>query len=214
MDIVSKPNNDRHVLSFSRKLFLSVISLFLVFAVCFIAYQYQREKEYKVELLDTQLQDYNERLQQELRSTPDSLWTSVLNQYIVKGANKDLRVTIVNLHGDVLYDSYNETSQEVFNNHINRQEIQKALKTEKDMIKTYFRNNRHTLFLFGHSLSPLYHPFSIALQRKSDKQPGCRPALSLVYDYRYSIADICILQIYIQTGYGNQPLTRVCQTCR
>ena len=58
MDIVSKPNNDRHFLSFSRKLFLSVISLFLIFAACFIAYQYQREKEYKVELLDTQLQDY------------------------------------------------------------------------------------------------------------------------------------------------------------
>ena len=57
MVIVSKPNNDRHFLSFSRKLFLSVISLFLVFAACFIAYQYQREKEYKVELLDTQLQD-------------------------------------------------------------------------------------------------------------------------------------------------------------
>ena len=75
MVIASKPNNDRHFLSFSRKLFLSVISLFLVFAACFIAYQYQREKEYKVELLDTQLQDYNERLQQELRSIPDSLWT-------------------------------------------------------------------------------------------------------------------------------------------
>ena len=60
MVIVSKPNNDRHFLSFSRKLFLSVISLFLVFAACFIAYQYQREKEYKVELLDMQLQDYND----------------------------------------------------------------------------------------------------------------------------------------------------------
>ena len=209
MDIVSKPNNDRHVLSFSRKLFLSVISLFLVFAVCFIAYQYQREKEYKVELLDTQLQDYNERLQQELRSTPDSLWTSVLNQYIVKGANKDLRVTIVNLHGDVLYDSYNETSQEVFNNHINRQEIQKALKNGKGY--DLRRTSETTGIPYFYSAT---HPFSIALQRKSDKQPGCRPALSLVYDYRYSIADICILQIYIQTGYGNQPLTRVCQTCR
>jgi two-component system, OmpR family, phosphate regulon sensor histidine kinase PhoR len=76
MDIVSKPNNDRHFLSFSRKLFLSVISLFLIFAACFIAYQYQREKEYKVELLDTQLQDYNDRLHQELRYLPDSLWTS------------------------------------------------------------------------------------------------------------------------------------------
>ena len=91
MVIASKPNNDRHFLSFSRKLFLSVISLFLVFAACFIAYQYQREKEYKVELLDTQLQDYNERLQQELRSIPDSLWTSTLNRYIAKGSYRDLR---------------------------------------------------------------------------------------------------------------------------
>ena len=75
MDIVSKPNNDRHFLSFSRKLFLSVISLFLVFAACFIAYQYQREKEYKVELLDIQLQDYNERLHQELRYLPTAYGT-------------------------------------------------------------------------------------------------------------------------------------------
>ena len=131
MVIASKPNNDRHFLSFSRKLFLSVISLFLVFAACFIAYQYQREKEYKVELLDTQLQDYNERLQQELRSIPDSLWTSTLNRYIAKGSYRDLRVTIVNLQGRVLYDSYNETSQEAFSNHINRQEVQKALKNGK-----------------------------------------------------------------------------------
>ena len=131
MVIALKPNNDGHFLSFSRKLFLSVISLFLVFAGCFIAYQYQREKEYKVELLDTQLQDYNERLQQELRSTPDSLWSAALDKYITKGSHKNLRVTIINLHGDVLYDSYNETFQEAFSNHINRQEIQKALKDGK-----------------------------------------------------------------------------------
>ena len=100
MVIASKPNNDRHFLSFSREVLylLSVISLFLVFAACFIAYQYQREKEYKVELLDTQLQDYNERLQQELRSIPDSLWTSTLNRYIAKGSYRDLRVTIVNFN--------------------------------------------------------------------------------------------------------------------
>ena len=53
------PVTQKHFLSFSRKLFLSVISLFLVFAICFIAYQYQREREYKIELLNTQLQDYN-----------------------------------------------------------------------------------------------------------------------------------------------------------
>ncbi len=66
MDTASKLNNTTQFLSFSRKLFLSVISLFLVFAGCFLAYQYQREKEYKIDLLDIQLQDYNERLHQEL----------------------------------------------------------------------------------------------------------------------------------------------------
>ena len=131
MDIVSKQNNNGHFLSFSRKLFLSVISLFLVFAICFIAYQYQREKEYKVELLDTQLQDYNERLQQEIRDIPDSLWTPLLDNYTSRYIAGDLRVTIVDLHGDVLYDSYNKINHSQFNNHINRQEIQTALKSGK-----------------------------------------------------------------------------------
>ena len=64
------PVKQKHFLSFSRKLFLSVISLFLVFAFCFIAYQYQREREYKVELLNTQLQNYNSRLYERLNSNP------------------------------------------------------------------------------------------------------------------------------------------------
>ena len=130
MVIVSKPNNDRHFLSFSRKLFLSVISLFLVFAACFIAYQYQREKEYKVELLDMQLQDYNDRLHQELRYLPDSLWTSMLDSYISKHVNKELRVTVVDLHGNVLFDSSQNDSHEL-DNHIKRPEVQKALKDGK-----------------------------------------------------------------------------------
>ena len=45
MDTALKPNKERRFLSYSKRLFLSVISLFLIFAGCFIAYQYQREKE-------------------------------------------------------------------------------------------------------------------------------------------------------------------------
>lgn len=128
MDIALKPN--RHFLSFSRKLFLSVISLFLVFAACFIAYQYQREKEYKVELLDTKLQDYNDRLHQELRLFPDSLWTSMLDSYIDRYVNKELRVTVVDLRGNVLFDSSQSSGYEL-DNHIKRPEVQKALKAGK-----------------------------------------------------------------------------------
>lgn len=131
MDTASKLNNTTHFLSFSRRLFLSVISLFLVFAGCFLAYQYQREKEYKVDLLDIQLQDYNERLHQELARIPDSLWNTTLERYLQKYIKQDLRITVVNVQGDVLYDSY---ENQKLGNHINRPEVQKALAEGKGMM--------------------------------------------------------------------------------
>lgn len=130
MDTVSKPNKDRQFWSFSRKLFLSVISLFLVFAACFMAYQYQREKEYKVELLDTRLQNYNERLHQELKNAPDSLLASVPDRYLSRNVAPDLRVTLIGLNGDVLYDS-SDKNHSGHGNHIGRWEIKEALKQGK-----------------------------------------------------------------------------------
>lgn len=130
MGTASKPNNGRHFLSFSRKLFLSVISLFLTFSACFIAYQYQREKEYKVELLDMQLQEYNDRLYQELRALPDSLRTSMPDKRIAWHADKELRITVLDRQGNVLFDTSHNGSREL-GNHLHRPEVQKALKEGK-----------------------------------------------------------------------------------
>ena len=129
MDTVLKPNKHKYYISFSWRLFLLVISLFIVFSLCFIAYQYQREKEYKVELLDMQLQDNNERLYTELRDLNDTVWNDALNQYITRYVNKDLRVTIINLQGKVLYDNFGDSLN--MENHIGRPEIQKALRDGK-----------------------------------------------------------------------------------
>ena len=115
------PVNQKHFLSFSRKLFLSVISLFLVFAICFIAYQYQREREYKVELLNTQLQDYNSRLYEQLNDSPAIEETT--DKYIRDHALKDLRVTLIDLQGNVIYDSY-KTQEIKHENHRDRPEVQ------------------------------------------------------------------------------------------
>ena len=129
MDTALKPNKHSHHISFSWKLFLLVISLFIVFALCFIAYQYQREKEYKVELLDMQLQDYNERLYMELRNQNETTWKQALDKYIARYVNKDLRITIIDLQGKVLYDNFGDSLQ--MKNHIGRPEIQKTLKDGK-----------------------------------------------------------------------------------
>ena len=97
------PVTQKHFLSFSRKLFLSVISLFLVFAICFIAYQYQREREYKIELLNTKLQDYNSRLYEQLENQP--LDSEIIDGYINNHILEDLRVTLIDAQGNVVYDS-------------------------------------------------------------------------------------------------------------
>lgn len=116
----------RHLLSFSRQLFLSVIALFIAFVICFIAFQYRREKDYKVELLNTQLQNYNDRMSDFLR-IQDSLDISMLSLYIKTHHMDDLRVTVITHKGDVVFDNLREIPMG-FNNHLNRQEVQQALK--------------------------------------------------------------------------------------
>ena len=129
MDTALKPNKRRHCISFSWRLFLSVIALFIAFALCFIAYQYQREKEYKVELLDMQLQDYNDRLHMELRYQDEHQREDDLARYIARYVNKSLRVTIIDLQGKVLYDNRGDSL--LMENHIGRPEVQQALREGK-----------------------------------------------------------------------------------
>ena len=82
------------VLSFSQRLFFSVITLFLAFVICFLAFQYRREKEYKVELLNTQLQYYNKQLS-EFIVQQDTLDINTLRDYVRSYQQKDLRVTLI-----------------------------------------------------------------------------------------------------------------------
>ena len=114
-----------HVLSFSKKLFLSVIVLFLAFAVCFMAFQYRREKEYKIELLNTQLQNYNDRLNDFLREK-DTLNLELLDKYVHEHTLNELRVTLIDKEGKVLYDNIEQNPLH-FSNHLNREEIKKAI---------------------------------------------------------------------------------------
>lgn len=114
-----------HVLSFSKKLFLSVISLFIAFAICFMAFQYRREKEYKIELLNMQLQNYNDRLNDFLRGQ-DSLNVQPLDNYVREHTFNGLRVTLISKDGTVIYDNLKEDPSH-FENHHDRKEIKEAV---------------------------------------------------------------------------------------
>ena len=52
-----------------KRLYLTVLSIFLVFAVAFIVFQQRREKEYKIDTLNMRLQDYNQRMYEAITYT-------------------------------------------------------------------------------------------------------------------------------------------------
>ena len=114
-----------HVMSFSQRLFFSVIALFLAFVICFLAFQYRREKDYKVELLNTQLQHYNDQLS-DFIFQQDTLDTGMLRYYVRSHHLNDLRVTLIEPTGKVIFDNLRMDAEQ-FKNHLGRTEIKQAL---------------------------------------------------------------------------------------
>lgn len=88
---------------------------------CFIGFQYLREKEYKSEFLNVQLQQYNRQLL-------DIVEEGLSYEDYIAAHDKpfdDLRVSIMTLSGAVVYD--NTIPVDSLDNHRNRPEIASAL---------------------------------------------------------------------------------------
>lgn len=115
-----------HILSFSQKLFFLVIILFTTFSLCFLLFQYRREKVFKSELLNTQLQDYNSRLYDFIGNNTH-LHPDTLQQYVTTHMIPSLRVTLISPSGNVIYDNI-EKNWKQLKNHSSRKEVEDALK--------------------------------------------------------------------------------------
>lgn len=106
---------------FSQRLFWSVFVMFLGFTVCFLLFQYQREREFSQEKLNNVLSNYNYQLYQRTQQTSDI--DRQVKHFINEIPQNDLRVTIINPEGKVLFDN---SGAEEFNNHNDRSEVRKA----------------------------------------------------------------------------------------
>ena len=111
--------------SVGKKLYFSVIGVFIVFAAAFIVFQHEREKQYKIDMLDTRLQDYNERMA-EVMSLDKSHSERDLDEYVKRHYKSKIRVTLVDMKGNVLYDNRFKNYHQL-ENHLNRSEIRQAL---------------------------------------------------------------------------------------
>ena len=129
--------------SVGKKLYFSVLAVFLVFAVSFIVFQQSREKQFKINTLTLKLANYNELLMEDLLlSTSQGILLSdsvdmvdsvrvaeaKLQEFVREHESKDLRVTLVKPDGKVVFDNMSKEFRH-FANHAKREEIAEALKT-------------------------------------------------------------------------------------
>ena len=154
--------------SFQRNLLLSIGGVFLLFAICFSVYQYQREKEYKIDILHSRLQMYNYEMVQTLGE--DSLISSQLfRDYVARHQMEGLRVSVIDREGRVVLDSY-DTNVDSLGNHLQRTEIQQALHEGNGYdIKRVSQSTHETYFYsatrFGNVIVRAAVPYSAELTR-------------------------------------------------
>lgn len=121
----------RKRLSIGMRLYLSVLSLFLVFAVAFIVFQQYREKQYKIATMDLRLQGINELVHESI--SPGGklvLLHSHMEEMRKEWKDTGLRITIILCDGSVVFDNMRK-NHAAMGNHATRPEVAQALKTGK-----------------------------------------------------------------------------------
>ena len=204
-----------------RKLYFSVLAVFLVFAVSFIVFQQTREKQYKVSTLTLKLANYNELLAEDLELSASNgilledtvgdkgggllgervrLVDSVrvaeakLETFVKEHESKDLRVTLVRPDGKVVFDNMSRDYRH-FANHARRAEIAEALRTgQGSSVERQSKTLKHDYFYVASYFPKSHLIIRTALPYNDDL------AKSLQADQHYiwfAIAAIIILTIVL-----------------
>ena len=108
--------------NYQTRLFLLIVVFTWVLTFAFFMLQYTREKEYKADTLNAQLQVYNRELLRAIERDSLQNFADVTKDFRADS----MRVTIVDMNGHVLYDSNGDLN---YSNHSSRHEISDAAET-------------------------------------------------------------------------------------
>lgn len=119
MDMVSVNNS----LRYSQKLFLLLVLFAWALLACFLTFQYEREKSFKVIQLNSSLQLFNAKMAEAIKDgiTPEEFLAGTKLPF------DSLRISVISPDGNVKFD--NSAATLPHDSHLTRSEISKALKT-------------------------------------------------------------------------------------
>lgn len=162
--------------SVGTRLYISVLAVFIVFAAAFIIFQHEREREYKINSLNSRLQDYNSRMIETLEYI-GSYSEEALDRYVRNHHIHGLRVTLIKRDGRVVYDNMYKDYVKM-DSHKNRLEVREAIsngngfdfsRLSSTMKQTYFYSATYVPELDIVVRSALPYDNSMAVMLKADQ---------------------------------------------
>lgn len=153
-------------LSYRQKLFLYFGLLFTLFTIGIIIFDQIRERNDKTLALEEKLEAYTDIIQSGLSESQDSIDLTIIR--LQKLLPKDLRITIINQVGQVLYDNSIEDFTHL-TNHKNRPEIAKAQQIGKGSDIRLSNSNQQKYLYFAKTADNKFIrvalPYNIQLQQ-------------------------------------------------
>lgn len=171
--------------NYQTRLFVVFAAFTWIITIAFFAVQYTREREYKVDLLNTRMQEINSRIIDDIAEGK-----TINKAYLSKvDSNDSLRISIINKDGKVIYDS---NSDSVKVNHKNRQEVAEALANGHGFTIRRQSETDDADYFYSATLAD-----SIIVRTALPYNSGLRSQLDINYFYGYMIALVsCILTIF------------------
>ncbi len=142
---------------YKHTLFLYYFVVFTLLTSGFIAFQYHREKQFKIDQLETTLRNITDVAhlfitQNEVLKNGNIHLLDSLNQILPQ---TDTRITVIDRNGQVLYDSF-VTAFENMENHLMRPEIQKALYADYGSNIRHSATTNEDFYYYAHYYDPYF----------------------------------------------------------
>lgn len=183
-------------LSFHTRLLTLVFGTAWMFVGAFIVWQYIREKQFKVELLDTQLQMHNRRIIYDMSRGEDI--GSVVGR--INAPRPDVRVTLIDSQGRVTFDTNDSLG---VGNHADRPEVISAAKYGKGYVAS------RTSLIDGHDYfySATRGPYGLIVRTAVPYDHSLLDTLKADRQFLWAMAVItCIISII--GWFGTRKITR------
>ncbi|MCH4895577.1 two-component sensor histidine kinase [Marinilabiliaceae bacterium JC040] len=116
--------------AYKQKLFVYFFILFSIFTISVLGFQYDREKTFKIDKLESDLDIYNHLISSVItEDCGGKIVDSKINNLINHLPVKNLRLTVIDVRGRVLYDNEYGNSESM-ENHLRRPEVMISLQKD------------------------------------------------------------------------------------